>query len=264
MPVVCVGPVCIPIWHLGAALLVLLKPLWRWLQGNCCKRRREEELIGKETEIKGDQLLNVEHKGRTDSKDNYGTSTSLVKDKQGGQTRRKKMEDGNLEPTEVEQHQEQPTVIHSFESSLDFLRFLRGLLSDGDSSSPSPFLVVFVKFTADWCLPCRKINPYYHELARKYGGVGKKEGDVVFTTVDVECCEEVASYAGASILPAFLVLTAENIKANHFLPDDQIQKVENEMTKWKLGEKLIGPSSLKELEDFICRSIAYLRRYAWR
>ena len=42
---------------------------------------------------------------------------------------------------------------------------------------------VFLKFTAEWCGPCKMIQPRLDELAKEY------EGKVIFISVDVDVFE---------------------------------------------------------------------------
>ena len=59
---------------------------------------------------------------------------------------------------------------------------------------------VVVKFTADFCGPCKMIAPRVSELAIK---LGKK---VKFCEVDIEAFEDIALNAGVSSIPAFHLL----------------------------------------------------------
>jgi len=42
MPVICIGPVCIPIWHVWLLLLFVWKPIYRWIQA-CFGREKTFE-----------------------------------------------------------------------------------------------------------------------------------------------------------------------------------------------------------------------------
>lgn len=56
---------------------------------------------------------------------------------------------------------------------------------------------VVVKFTADWCKPCKKIDPFYTDLAPKY--------NATFCKIDVDELEDVAMEHGVAIMPTFMV-----------------------------------------------------------
>mmetsp|Transcript_5774 Transcript_5774/g.26670 ORF Transcript_5774/g.26670 Transcript_5774/m.26670 type:complete len:106 (-) Transcript_5774:109-426(-) len=55
---------------------------------------------------------------------------------------------------------------------------------------------VLVDFTASWCGPCKKIGPFFEELAGKYP-------DVVFVKIDVDDLDDVAAECGISAMPTF-------------------------------------------------------------
>jgi thioredoxin 1 len=64
--------------------------------------------------------------------------------------------------------------------------------------------VVFVKFTAEWCQPCKKIQPFYHELAEKY--VQSSDKNIAFATVDVDELDEIASNYKVAMMPTFVAI----------------------------------------------------------
>jgi thioredoxin 1 len=53
-----------------------------------------------------------------------------------------------------------------------------------------------VKFTATWCKPCKRIEPHFKALSKDYSSV-------IFATVDVDECAEIAADHGVVGLPAF-------------------------------------------------------------
>ncbi len=64
--------------------------------------------------------------------------------------------------------------------------------------------VVIVKFTAEWCKPCKAIQPFFLELATKYASSGNKK--VVFGTVDVDELDEISSKYKVAMMPTFLAI----------------------------------------------------------
>ena len=72
------------------------------------------------------------------------------------------------------------------------------------SSSEEESTLLFVKFTADWCKPCKSVQPAYASLAsrhrRRAGGVCK------FVTLDVdgEGCDVVSGKSKVAMLPTFV------------------------------------------------------------
>ena len=66
-------------------------------------------------------------------------------------------------------------------------------------------ILVFIKFGAKWCGPCKKIDPFYEDLALKY-----KES--IFLSIDVDEVSDISNYYKASSLPMFSVIQNGNYK----------------------------------------------------
>jgi len=60
--------------------------------------------------------------------------------------------------------------------------------------------IVFVKFTAEWCKPCKNIHPFYSKIATTYSSDKKK---IKFVVVDVDDLEDVAEECSIAIMPTF-------------------------------------------------------------
>eukprot|EP00555_Chaetoceros_dichaeta_P010078 CAMPEP_0198264560 /NCGR_PEP_ID=MMETSP1447-20131203/16222_1 /TAXON_ID=420782 /ORGANISM="Chaetoceros dichaeta, Strain CCMP1751" /LENGTH=179 /DNA_ID=CAMNT_0043953543 /DNA_START=142 /DNA_END=681 /DNA_ORIENTATION=+ len=60
--------------------------------------------------------------------------------------------------------------------------------------------IVFVKFTAEWCKPCKNIHPFYSKIATTYSSDKKK---IKFVVVDVDELEEVAAECSIAMMPTF-------------------------------------------------------------
>ncbi len=66
----------------------------------------------------------------------------------------------------------------------------------------SKYDTVFIKFTAEWCKPCKVVHPFYAtQLAKRYGGTKKK-----FIIIDVDEFDDVAGAFSVSVLPCFAAL----------------------------------------------------------
>ena len=63
---------------------------------------------------------------------------------------------------------------------------------------------VITKFTADWCQPCKKVQPVFEGLAAQY--CSKSEGNVAFVIIDVDDHDEIANKYNIAMMPTFLVL----------------------------------------------------------
>ena len=56
---------------------------------------------------------------------------------------------------------------------------------------------VIIKFSAEWCGPCKVIEPFYNELA-------KNNPNVCFLSIDVDECENIAQYYNVTGMPTFV------------------------------------------------------------
>ena len=56
--------------------------------------------------------------------------------------------------------------------------------------------LVVVKFTAEWCGPCKTISPVYESLSTE-------NSSIRFLEVDIEECDDLALSLGVSSIPAF-------------------------------------------------------------
>merc|ERR1711862_317262 len=64
--------------------------------------------------------------------------------------------------------------------------------------SKSKSTIIVVKFTAEWCKPCKKIDSFYtNTLACKYAAI--------FIKIDVDALDELAAMYNIVIMPTFLI-----------------------------------------------------------
>jgi len=79
----------------------------------------------------------------------------------------------------------------------------------GDTSNGGTRPLV-VKFTASWCTPCKKIDPYYLMLAQQQKKKEKVNGAIGanFFRVDVDELDELAQEFEVDIMPTFVVLVS--------------------------------------------------------
>jgi len=68
--------------------------------------------------------------------------------------------------------------------------------------------VVMVDFSADWCGPCKVIEPVIHELAEEYSG------RVVVGELDVDKNQQTAVRFGVMSIPTILVFKDGNLASN--------------------------------------------------
>mmetsp|Transcript_20984 Transcript_20984/g.42327 ORF Transcript_20984/g.42327 Transcript_20984/m.42327 type:complete len:194 (-) Transcript_20984:457-1038(-) len=75
------------------------------------------------------------------------------------------------------------------------------LSSSGSTSRP-----LVAKFTADWCKPCKAIDPFFCELATKY--------NARFVRIDVDELDELAAKSGVAMMPTFVVFAGREKKGS--------------------------------------------------
>ncbi len=61
-------------------------------------------------------------------------------------------------------------------------------------------MIKFLDFYADWCGPCKAMDPIVKELEKEY------EGKIEFQKVDVEAENELAGKYGIMNIPTFVIL----------------------------------------------------------
>ena len=61
-----------------------------------------------------------------------------------------------------------------------------------------------VKFTAAWCKPCHRIQPYYERKAAEHT-------NRAFLTVDVDDFDDIAGKYGVAMMPTFLVVRGDSV-----------------------------------------------------
>jgi thioredoxin 1 len=64
-------------------------------------------------------------------------------------------------------------------------------------------ILIFIKFGAKWCGPCKKISPFYENLSLKY-----KQS--IFLSIDVDKVSDVSNNYMVSSLPMFSVIQNGN------------------------------------------------------
>ena len=149
MVVICLGPVCIPLWPVMA---LLVKPVWdRFVPDKV-----------KSTLIQFWEKLITLFCSRRNSR----TKTIATGSISGNDLRRK------------------------VNSEEDFASLL-------NESNEHP---VIVKFSADFCAPCKLMDPIVDELARSF------RGKVQFADLDIEVLDDLAIKQGVSSIPAFHVI----------------------------------------------------------
>jgi thioredoxin 1 len=58
---------------------------------------------------------------------------------------------------------------------------------------------IFIKFSADWCGPCKKIQPFYEEIAKHYT-------NFIFVYIDTDKSQDISNKYNITSLPTFSII----------------------------------------------------------
>jgi thioredoxin len=99
--------------------------------------------------------------------------------------------------------------------------------------------LVVVDFTASWCGPCKRIAPFFQDLASKYTGA-------VFLKIDVDVCPETASKHEVTAMPTFLLFRGGEKLAKVQGADQQALEAQ---VKQHYGQDVDGEEEVRGMVD---------------
>mmetsp|Transcript_50643 Transcript_50643/g.131714 ORF Transcript_50643/g.131714 Transcript_50643/m.131714 type:complete len:193 (-) Transcript_50643:255-833(-) len=166
MPLICIGPVCIPVTALMPIILFLFKPIWVRLPPHV-QKAISTRYAGFQTYLQAN-----------------------VWDRIGWKAKPKLKKDDDEPPAAAEDLRSGMGSVVALHSDADWQAAMQ-LTRDDD-------VAVVVDFTAVWCGPCQRIAPFFAELAAKHP-------KALFVKVDVDELEEVAQGAEIMAMPTFQV-----------------------------------------------------------
>ncbi|EGD79385.1 thioredoxin h isoform 1 [Salpingoeca rosetta] len=182
--IICIGPVCIPLWGLFPFLLVLLSKAWAkiksWLGIETAAAPETPAEEQKET------TSNVLHS----DKDDKGTRKTAIEASSGDATEEAASKAASDTDGLRARKPDKFKAVVQVESVKHFQDLMREATDKG--------WPLVVKFTAVWCKPCKAIQPHYQQLAAKLPGI--------FLQVDVDEVDELADRYRVNALPTFLVV----------------------------------------------------------
>ena len=104
-------------------------------------------------------------------------------------------------------------------------------LDDGniDDSIKNGSLPVFIDLWAEWCVPCRKVEPIIKELAEEY------QGKMVFSKLNIDENLQTANKYQIMSIPMFLILNNDLTVLEKFIgavPKHKfVEKIESALKK---------------------------------
>mmetsp|Transcript_17411 Transcript_17411/g.20858 ORF Transcript_17411/g.20858 Transcript_17411/m.20858 type:complete len:201 (+) Transcript_17411:165-767(+) len=167
MSTICFGGVCIPY----SAILPLIALAFKWIVTKVATLGLLPDLI-------------VQKLGVVQSKDPAEGEACCGSNSGGG--RSKKSRSKTSKATTAVEHPQTVQVIESVEDWDNLF---------GEDKEEN---LVIVKFTAEWCKPCKAISPVYHKLATTF--------NATFVEVDVDEMDEIAASMNVAMMPTFLIL----------------------------------------------------------
>ncbi|CEM34846.1 unnamed protein product [Vitrella brassicaformis CCMP3155] len=169
--IICIGPICVPLWHVGLLLAFLFKPAYRWARRKCGYEEAEETSAMTKQNMSGNPPPDApaEHTEET------------TNDAAGATLRRRPVSrvadsDGRGGCVDVHTPEEWQNVCKR--------------ASDGG-------LPIVLAVGASWCKPCKHIAPVFRSLAQQHRGL--------FVSVDVDEMADLAEEAAARALPTFQI-----------------------------------------------------------
>jgi len=167
MPIICIGPVCIPISAVLPILLWVAKPVW----------------------------VRLPPPVREAIATRWSTFYTWCRAKLG------------LKPPPEPTAEIKAADAASAASLQAGTGTVVGLHSDAEweaalALTRSQGVPMVVDFTAAWCGPCQEIAPFFASLAKDYG---QKGAGALFVKVDVDELEDVSQTAGVVVMPTFQV-----------------------------------------------------------
>ncbi|KAG9511120.1 Thioredoxin-2 [Fragariocoptes setiger] len=85
--------------------------------------------------------------------------------------------------------------------------------------------LVVIDFFATWCGPCKLMSPIFADLSEHY------KDSVIFLTVDVDECEDLASEYEVSVMPTFVFI--KNMKKLTTVSGASEAKLKSLLNKYK-------------------------------
>lgn len=176
MPLICIGPVCIPISALLPVLAYLARPVWKRLP-----EPTQQLLIGYWQAFSEWMQANLWDRVGWKAKPAPAAKGATAEMAAGA---------GDL-----------ASIADELRSRTGSVAGLHSLDDWAAAKLVSASMPVIVDFTAAWCGPCQKIKPFFAELAAAHE-------EALFVTVDVDELEQVSEEAQVRAMPTFQVRVA--------------------------------------------------------
>jgi len=177
--IICIGPVCIPVWGLIPFFLLYARTAWAWLV------RKLSPAVVSAPAVTTDQEPSTDDKALAEQ-----SSVAAP----GDETAVSPKPPGAVAADGIRQRPAAAVVTAPGVSAVKNEKKWESTIARGTAAAP-----VFVAFTAPWCKPCKALMPVFEELS---AGVG------TFATLDADDFQELAMELGVAALPTYKVFEA--------------------------------------------------------
>lgn len=221
MAVCCIGGVCVPYTALIPLLLYGIK--WiveKLMEYGLLPKALHEKINQILTTTAGTQKQKLTEENSSVANASSSSSTCCTSRSSNSSLRRRGKEKKEIvvanssslscDDEDLRQQQENNCCVKEFVITIESSNQWDELFHDNAPNCNNN--IVICKFTADWCKPCKEINPLFHELAEQY--TNNNDMNIQFCIIDVDndALEEVVSCNGVAILPTFCVFDSKNKK----------------------------------------------------
>jgi thioredoxin 1 len=199
MPLCCIGGVCIPY----SAIIPLVIIGIQWVFQKLVNVGLIPESIGQQ--LNGFITINQ----NSNNKDEKESATCCKKETSVSSSIRRGKQSKEQVGTQISNTHNlnipSKDGIQIIESKEDWDNLVLSTTNNNDTNQQA---TIICKFTAQWCKPCKTIQPYFESLVSKItkNDSSKYNHNIKIVIVDVDVCDDIASMYNIITLPTFITI----------------------------------------------------------